>query len=440
MKLYLLEETHFNQRAKDSREIIEYARTLTEKERAEEKKGIIEGLKASGSIFLTPTSDDELKLSVIDGRAQIFIHGELTPKAEKDICGAYTAQALTEYGYIKESIKAAEANKDVESIDFIINSPGGAVSGIEDAAQAIANTPLPTRGIIHDMAASGAYWLASQMDTLEAMSPLSRVGSIGVITEDFNLDRGYAENGIDHHVITSSNAPNKYQDTNTEKGRKGIIKQLDDIESIFIDRVSSGRGVSTKHVKEKFGQGGLLIASDAKSVGMIDVIHGEKLERNNKKNIIVDDKAGDPASKEEGEKEVKTLEEFKAESPILFDEVLAMGRKEGIEAERKRQSDLSKWIDVNSECAKIANEAIASGKTYSDVDSALHAAAAKGNVAKEEKEDDNAANVASGTSVEHAALDAEDKKAAELFGMSAAEYKKYSKIAEEGNFSDGGAE
>jgi ClpP class serine protease len=426
-----MEKSYFDQLQADSAEIKLMAGSMLHDEMLKAKKDFLDSMAAAGTIFLTPHGNETVKLSVVDGRAQIPIMGELTPIAEKDICGGYTANALTEYGFIQAAIKAAESDDKITGIDFLINSPGGYVHGVDAAAQAIAMTSLPTKGYIADMCASAAFWLASQMDELEAFGPMSRIGSIGVICEEYNDDENLAAQGIKHNVYTSTDAPEKYADTNTPEGRKKIVADLDQLHKVFVSRVSTGRNVSEETVNKKFGKGGLLMAADAVKVGMIDAVKNERIDRRaNQDILVVNEAAGSPAKKTKGEKKLNTLEELKAEHPELYALALKAGREEGIQAERKRRDDFSYWKNVNAETAAIAEEAITSGKSYDEMAARLQAAGAK------QKTDiaatENAPDVGSATYEWVASVD--DETAAKSAGMTIEEYKKYSKLAESGNY------
>jgi ClpP class serine protease len=71
----------------------------------------------------------------------------------------------------------------------------------------------------------------------------------------------------------SSQSPNKRLDPKTGKGRELLQKELDDLASVFISDVARNRGVGIDTVQEKFGQGGLLIASEAIKFGMADELN-----------------------------------------------------------------------------------------------------------------------------------------------------------------------
>lgn len=385
MKYLAVEQAYRLQLNANTRELLALSKTMTRAESRAERAAFFAELAAAGRINIAPKAgDDPSKLYSVDenGTAHINIVGQLTPVAEQDVCGGYTANALTEYGYIIAATQAAGADQRVKAIDYHVNSPGGYVSGVDEAAQAMAAVPREkqTRAIVTDMAASAAYWLASQTDKIVAMGPGTRVGSIGVLAEDFNVDRALAAEGIDHRVFTSTDAPLKYADSATAEGQAQIVANLDQIHTVFRARVAEGRGVTAATVDEKFGKGDVLTAAAALEAGMIDEIQGANVGRrtttsNEKPGVAV--AAGSPAIKPKGK--IMTLEQLKADHPEVFAQAVALGKADGIKAEQDRVRELSAWKDGhNADTVKVAEEAIAQGKTFAEVSSQLMSAAAKG--------------------------------------------------------------
>lgn len=340
-----------------------YAREIRN---AEELRANRDELMASVQTYRAPKEGESVKLNVIDGVAHIPIVGQLTPSA--DPCGAWMGLAETEYGFIQASVAAAEDDSKVSEIAFDVDSPGGYVNGLDETAQLIGLVTKPTTAYVGNIAASAAYWLASQADKIVALTPASEIGSIGVAAEEYDDDEALARDGIAHRVYTSTDAPNKRPDTKTEDGQAQIIAELDAVHGIFVRRVADGRGVSEETVNKKFGRGGMLIAEKAKSVGMIDEVRGSHIIRNTEDNTAV---GGEKAAGPKASREVNMTEQEEAA-------LKAAAYQEGIQAERKRVNGLTAWREINADTARIADEAIASGKSYDDVAAQLGAAAAKG--------------------------------------------------------------
>jgi ClpP class serine protease len=305
------------------------------------------------------------------------------------------APSLT-YDEIIQAIDKANQDESIKDILLDINSPGGYVEGAELAALSVAASVKPVYAQTSGMMASAAYWIGSQAKKIKALSRTASFGSIGVATVAFK------EPGI--YEIASTDAPNKRPDPETEDGMSAIKKELDDIHKIFASDVARGRGINIEKVNSDFGKGGVFLAEEAKTAGMIDsipdVVGADSMAKNQigeKKNMEI------------------TLEKIKAENP----DIAATLREEGIQAERKRVSTLSKWRGMGPETDKIADEAILSGKDYNDVNSELQRAALKIQSGKSDGENAPQINT---TQIATSSLSAEDKEAAKLFGLTESEY------------------
>lgn len=426
MRIYAADSGYISRLLADRKELFAYARALGS---ADAMRDARKDLMASTRTYITPKNAEEATKSYIidaDGAAHIPIIGELTPAAETDACGAYTAQALTEYGFIIAASKAADADPAVKSITFDVDSPGGYVAGVDEAAQIIAGLKKPTMARVGDMAASGAYWLISQTDKIEALSPVSRVGSIGVAAEEFDDDQALQQAGIAHRVYTSTGAPDKRPDTSTPEGQAKIIEELDAIESVFVSRVAQGRGVTVEKIADEFGHGGLVIASKALAAGMIDSIKGLDISRKNRENSegnnpAVGGLAANSAKIEKKEVHMD-LVTLKAESPETYKAAF----DEGVKAERTRREQLMAFIGINAEGDKAVSEAIANGKEYVEVAPILAAATARGAAKPDTGENAPEVNGAKPVSVSGAAgSSAEEQTVYDGLGLSAEDIKKY---------------
>ena len=99
-----------------------------------------------------------LPIDAINGSAEIRIMGPLSkrPSLMSYLMGG------TSYLGVKASLNAALADNSVRRILLHIESPGGSVNGMKDAAAAIskANAQKPITAYIDGMGASAAYYLA----------------------------------------------------------------------------------------------------------------------------------------------------------------------------------------------------------------------------------------------------------------------------------------
>lgn len=415
-KIYAMEAGFLSQLLTDRKYLIEYSKELkTAKEMREAREDLMLSLS---SINITPKNREQLENSytIIDGVAHIPIVGELTPHAETDICGAYSAEALTEYGFITAATMDADKNRDVESIQYDINSPGGYVDGLMSAVNAIRSAEKETLAFVDGMAASAAYWLASQTDKIVAASPASRVGSIGVAVEIYDVTRALEMEGIDKIILTSTDAPLKRPDVKTEEGQGLIVDSLDDTHKVFVTYVAEGRGISPDEVTEKYGHGGMLIAENALTAGMIDSI--EKVPARRAETILDVIQTNTVLEAGEIKQEVKmNLDELKKENPGLFAEVVDIG----ITQERARVTELRTYIEAdpdNQKLAEVVNTAIAGGQVVNEISAKVQVAIRDGGKLAGE----NAPDVETAASVD--ALSEEDAAAAKEAGMTHEEYRK----------------
>jgi len=419
-RVYLMAKSYLDRLLADRRELFSFARSV---KNADEMRAARDELMASAQINTTPAPGETVQLKIVDGVAHIPVTGSLTPSA--DPCGAFTGQAETEYGFIQAALIAAEDDQSVKSIALDINSPGGYLDGLDETAQLLAAVTKPTTAYIGSLGASAAYWLASQADKIVATSPASLVGSIGVAMEEYNDDKALADEGITHRVYTSTDAPDKRPDTNTPEGQAKVISELDALHSVFVRRVAEGRGVSIEKVNSDFGRGGVFTAEKAMAVGMIDEVIGQHISRDEMQtNVgVADIMATGP----------KNIQGVKKMTPEEIEALKAKAYQDGIQAERKRVADLSKFRGHNADADKAVEEAIASGSNVGDCTAQLVAAIAKGNSKQADGQNAPAVNSQTAATASGAdGLDAEDHEAMKLFGISQADYLKTVKGAKNG--------
>lgn len=367
------------------------------------------GREAAG--LAAPAKAKTAGYTVEDGVALIPVQGALAD-SRSWIDELFGDGPVLTYSEMADAILEAADDPAVKTIQLDVDSPGGEVNGLSKAVEAVqlARSVKPVRAQVGSMAASAAYWIASQAETIAADGELSQIGSIGVAAAVWQPD-GVVQ-------IASTAAPRKRPDVSTEEGQAVVRDELDAIHAIFASQVAEGRGVDVEKVNADFGQGGILLAAEAKKAGMIDKVRKSP---------------GVAGNKPAGAKDTKgvknmTIEQIKAEAP----DAAAALRDEGIQAERKRVAGLSAWKGINADADKAVEEAIAAGKSYEDVASQLAAAVAKGN--SREANGENADTVATGTAknganatapVSVAGMSADDIAKLKAFGMSDDEIRAY---------------
>jgi len=234
--------------------------------------------RAAGHEF----SADEIKARIGDGKpvgrspsgavAVVPIRGVIAHRmsAMEESSGGTSAEGVA------RMLRAVMADEQVGSIVLDIDSPGGTVTGVSELAGEIfgmRGQGKPIIAQVNGMAASAAYWLASQADEIHSI-PSGLTGSIGVFTAHEDLSKALAKEGIDVTLISAG----KYKvegnpfEPLSDEAKAFIQGRVDEAYATFVKDVARGRGVGVADVRNGFGQGRALSAKDAKAAGLIDGI------------------------------------------------------------------------------------------------------------------------------------------------------------------------
>jgi signal peptide peptidase SppA len=187
-----------------------------------------------------------------------------------EISGGTSTEGLT------QAIRQAADSALVEAIVLDVDSPGGSVLGMQEAAEEIyrASTRKRVVAIANATAASGAYWLASQAGEL-VVTPSGQVGSIGAMALHEDLSQAAAKAGVRVEYITAP-SPAKAEGMPflplTAEGRAAMQARVEQYYDAFVADVARGRGVDAKRVRGGFGLGRVVSAQDALRAGMVDRI------------------------------------------------------------------------------------------------------------------------------------------------------------------------
>lgn len=179
------------------------------------------------------------------------------------------------YCGLQKKIRLAEQNENVSQIVMVYDTPGGEITGLQETADLIASVTKPIIAVVDPCCASAGLWLASQSDRIVSI-PSGEIGSLGVQAVAMNYYEYFKKAGIDVSIFRANISPNKnlghpYEEM-TEEAREYIQSRVDEAGDRFVSTVAKGRNVSEAKVLSEFGQGKMLLAKDAKSVGLIDDI------------------------------------------------------------------------------------------------------------------------------------------------------------------------
>lgn len=106
---------------------------------------------------------------------------------------------------LRREIRAAARDADVAAILLAIDSPGGTVAGTADLAAEVraAAKAKPVWAFADDLAASAAYWVASQAERVYANDATALVGSIGTLLIVDDWSGLFEKEGVKVHVVST---------------------------------------------------------------------------------------------------------------------------------------------------------------------------------------------------------------------------------------------
>jgi capsid assembly protease len=169
---------------------------------------------------------------------------------------------------IRTQLRDAVASENVETILLYVDSPGGTVDGVADMADEIytARQTKPVHAYVDALGASAAYWLATAASHI-TVSQTGFLGSIGVYAT--YVPDADAANEV---VVVSSGSPRKHLTPDTDDGRAALQEKVDAIYEFFVNAVARQRDLPRATIEETFGQGDVIIAAEAVTRGMADLV------------------------------------------------------------------------------------------------------------------------------------------------------------------------
>lgn len=204
------------------------------------------------------------------GVAVIPLRGVITPRASYFslmLGGGYGLQGF------RSAMRAAIADDEIGAVVIDVDSPGGSCALVTETAQELRSMrgAKPIVAVANTMCASAAYEIAVQADEV-VVTPSGLVGSIGVYcvhidwsawNERFGIDPTYVYAGR-YKVEANEDEPL------SDDAHQALQKRVDELYAKFVTDVAKGRGVSPKAVRQGFGEGRVVGADEAVSLGMAD--------------------------------------------------------------------------------------------------------------------------------------------------------------------------
>jgi protease-4 len=175
-------------------------------------------------------------------------------RVEGDIWGTYTA-------YLHQALEDAGSDPAVRAVVLDIVSPGGEVTASEDLYFEVLRLreQKPVIASVGELAASGAYYIASAADQIYA-KPGSLVGNIGVITLLPEPDL------VDEEVFTTG--PFKLSGGSQVEA----IRQLEMLKETFLAAILAQRADRLQVGPEILSRGEVYLGLQAQQMGLVDEV------------------------------------------------------------------------------------------------------------------------------------------------------------------------
>ena len=161
------------------------------------------------------------------------------------------------------------AAASAERIVLHIDSPGGEVAGTAETAalvRRISASGVPVIAYVDGMAASAAYWIASQADEVVASAATAYLGSIGVcmVIDDTEAD-------AKSRMVVITSAPAKASPVLNDEQIANKRSLVSDLAGAFAEAVAAGRGLTAEQTAA-VATGEVWTARQALALGLIDRI------------------------------------------------------------------------------------------------------------------------------------------------------------------------
>lgn len=201
----------------------------------------------------------------------VFLEGVITTGAS----GSGLLGSVLGSDSVLAELRKAREDPATRAVVLRINSPGGSAAGSQEIAREVRRLREAGKVVVAslgDVAASGAYWVASAAQHIVA-NPGTITGSIGVIMEVQNLEGLYGKLGIRYETIKSG--PHKDMGSPSrplEPEERAILQgMVDDIFQQFVDAVVQGRaGKLTREQVLALADGRVFTGRQALEKGLVD--------------------------------------------------------------------------------------------------------------------------------------------------------------------------
>lgn len=173
------------------------------------------------------------------------------------------------------TVTKLDANPAVSTVIAWINSPGGTVTGTDEAATALRAVrdrgQTKTISVVEPMMASAATWIGTAAGEV-VITPSGQAGSVGVISlyEDWSKALENMGVNIDIERIPGKKARFTGVEPMTDEMREEVQRLNQAAFDQFVGAMAKNRGVSARNVRQNFGGGEMMSAVEARDAGLVD--------------------------------------------------------------------------------------------------------------------------------------------------------------------------
>lgn len=195
------------------------------------------------------------------------IAGPIFPRANlmTELSGATSVEQF------QSEFRTMLADDGIGAIVLNVDSPGGLSAMIPEMMEEIhqGRDVKPIFAVANTLAASAAYGLATAASEFYA-SPSAQVGSVGTYLVHTDDIRQREMSGVDRTVIKAGRFKAMHLESLTPEMRDHLQEYVNDVDTHFLEGIAKGRNVSPDHVRQNYGEGGLVTLKKAVDQGMID--------------------------------------------------------------------------------------------------------------------------------------------------------------------------
>ncbi len=235
------------------------------------------GIEASKSMPQGRTMDDYINEIVgaiyqPEGKvAVINIKGALVPGK------ASFARLYGNIGYddIKLALMEAVGDKNIESVLLNVNSPGGAVAGVQDVSDFIKSIDKtkPVATYSESIMGSAGMWIgASARYVMSSQSAI--LGSIGVMMTHKEMSKAMEMQGIKATIIRSGEfkALGGPLEPLSDTAKAQMQEQVNYLAGLFDNHIAQSRNMTVSKVQATISKGREFIGQQAVDVGLTDLV------------------------------------------------------------------------------------------------------------------------------------------------------------------------